>query len=76
MIEMRDTTSGAGIRLVRLRCRRTGRWLSPQQHLACPYCLGEEDALSHGRYAGFCDYDARKDPVSFGFPPDGAHVQG
>jgi hypothetical protein len=74
MTDLRDPDSGATLRLKNLRCRRTGQWLTPEQHLQCPYCLGDEERLARGQYAGFCDYDAKKDPISFGFPPDGTHM--
>ena len=62
------------LRLKDLRCRRTGQRLTPDEHLACPYCFGDEKSLVRGRYYRFCDYDAKKDPISFGFPPDGSHM--
>jgi len=60
---MTDEGSGEAV-----LCRRLGELLSVSEHVACPYCFGrsaEVESQEHGR---FCDYDAARDPIVFGFP--------
>ena len=74
MTEMRDADSNAKLRLKRLRCRRTGEMLTPQQHLDCPYCLGDAESLGKPRYDTFCTFRPGEDPVCFGFPRDNVRM--
>ncbi len=38
------------------------------EHLACPYCYGRARDVESGDYDRFCDFDAERDPIQFGFP--------
>ncbi len=52
-----------------VHCWRTGRALPADEHRECPYCYGRADGeVEGGEHAQFCDYDAEKDPVVYGFP--------
>jgi len=55
-----------------VRCRRTERWVPPAEHARCPYCFGRETDVESGRHERFCDFVPGRDPLHFGFPPDGA----
>ena len=70
--EVRD----ADYRIKLLLCRRTGRWVPPEEHSACPYCFGSTADVARGVHARFCDYDPARDPVQFGFPAEGARESG
>jgi len=59
----------------RIRCRRTGQDYSTGEHGRCPYCWGEKKDVEAGDHQEFCDYDPKKDPISFGFPPDSSRQQ-
>lgn len=59
------------VRWVRLVCRRTGQQRPIADHLRCPYCFGRPSALATGDHSRFCDYHEGRDPITFGFPPDG-----
>jgi hypothetical protein len=59
-------------RIRRLRCRRTGEWREPAEHLRCPYCFGGEPDVRRGLYGRFCGFRERRDPVCFGFPRGGS----
>jgi hypothetical protein len=72
VIERDRVERQAGYRIRALRCRRTGAWLAPEDHLRCPYCRGEREDVLRGLYGRFCDFRERRDPVHFGFPPGGA----
>jgi hypothetical protein len=55
------------VKLKALRCRRTGKMSSIQEHLSCPYCSGDAEAIARtGRYSDFCEYETT-DPINFGF---------
>lgn len=54
----------------RVFCRRLQRMLPVPEHRRCPYCFGDQDQIKQGWYRDFCDFDERRDPVNFGFPPD------
>jgi hypothetical protein len=58
-----------------VHCRRTGQDYQPHEHQRCPYCWGEKKEVETGEHQEFCDYDPKKDPISFGFPPDGSRQQ-
>ncbi len=58
-----------------VQCRRTGESYDPDEHRRCPYCYGSLREVSDGDHGTFCDYDPEKDPISFGFPPDGTRHQ-
>lgn len=71
----RDIAPGA--RLKMLRCRRTNKDYSFEDHLRCPYCFGNEKDLETRDHGEFCDYDPSRDPVHFGFPEDSdRHTRG
>ena len=58
-------------------CRRLQHTLPVAEHVDCPYCFGGKAKVEGGRHPDFCDYDASKDPINFGFPPDSSrNVQG
>lgn len=62
--------------LKELRCRRTGQMFTTEQHAECPYCFASIETIEEGgEYERFCGYDAEKDPISFGFPPDSTRTQ-
>jgi hypothetical protein len=53
----------------RVHCWRVGRSLPADEHRECPYCFGRDgEKVEAGEHKGFCDYDAEKDPIVFGFP--------
>jgi hypothetical protein len=52
-------------------CRRQMRPVLVEEHLRCPYCFGARADVESGRHAGFCGYEQEKDPLHFGFPPEG-----
>ncbi len=63
------------VKLKALRCRRTGRMSSLQEHLDCPYCSGSADEIAGARrYSDFCEYDVT-DPIHFGFIEESSRVQ-
>jgi hypothetical protein len=41
---------------------------SPEEHRQCAYCFGRDADIRAGRHRSFCDFDEKRDPVSFGFP--------
>lgn len=49
-------------------CRRIERSVPVGEHLACPYCFGDEADVKSGDYQRFCDFRPGVDPVNFGFP--------
>ena len=58
-------------RLKTLRCRRTGQMFDIPKHGRCPYCFADEKTIAEGGvYETFCDFDAKKDPINFGFRHD------
>ena len=57
------------LRLMELRCRRLDRMVDLDEHESCPYCFGYRREIASGRYETFCDWQAARDPVQFGFPP-------
>lgn len=62
-----SSTSRRHLKIKELRCRRTGRMYTLQEHLDCPYCSGNEDKITQARrYSDFCEYEAT-DPIHFGF---------
>jgi hypothetical protein len=59
-----------------LRCRRTGQMRTVAEHAACPYCWGKVEDIGRGApYAAFCDYDAARDPIHFGFRLDSSRYR-
>ena len=60
------------LRLKRLICKRTGEQVGLDEHEHCPYCFGRMAEIEQGQHESFCDYRPGEDPVSFGFPADGA----
>ncbi|MDJ0975071.1 MAG: hypothetical protein QNJ98_11470 [Planctomycetota bacterium] len=64
------------MKLKSLKCRRTGQVYSMAQHAECPYCYAPVETIEKGgSYENFCTYDEKKDPISFGFPPDSSRAQ-
>ena len=60
----------------KLKCRRTGQMFTVAEHVECPYCSGDEQTIEEGRdYDEFCEFQAGKDPINFGFPPDSTRTQ-
>ncbi|MBI4957698.1 MAG: hypothetical protein HY908_37170 [Myxococcales bacterium] len=50
-------------------CVRNHVGKSAAEHLECPYCFGKKrEVVEGGDRKQFCDYDAKTDPVTFGFP--------
>ena len=69
MSELHLTPKHPNVKLIELRCRRTGRMTPVAEHLVCPYCSGTRAMIeATGNYADFCDYEPGVDPVQFGFP--------
>lgn len=58
-----------------VHCPRIGCARTVQEHAECPYCYGKESDIAPGDRARFCDYDAKKDPVTFGFPPEASRFR-
>ena len=57
------------VKLIELRCRRTGRMYTVAEHVVCPYCSGDASTIeTSGDYKAFCEFEAGVDPVQFGFP--------
>lgn len=50
-------------------CPRLGAPRTVAEHLDCPYCHGRAADVEGGDRACFCDYDPKRDPVVYGFPP-------
>ena len=67
--EARPRDELPSFRLIRLRCRRTGQMMAPEEHESCPYCFGREGEVERGVHERFCDYRPEKDPIGFGMPP-------
>ena len=64
---------GAGSQgVAHIRCRRTGQLYSLAECPRCPYCYGDDDAVASARREEYCDFDPKRDPVHFGFPPGAA----
>jgi hypothetical protein len=64
------------LKLKELKCRRTGRMYTVAEHVVCPYCSGEAETIERGGdYSEFCEFDAKSDPVNFGFPDDTSRVR-
>jgi len=58
-------------------CRRTDQPTTVTEHARCPYCFGELAEIRAGDHRQFCDFDPSRDPINFGFPPDGSrHLHG
>jgi len=55
-------------------CLRLEGPVSQAQHLRCPYCYGDADAVRAGDRSKFCDFHPGEDPIAFGFPPDGSRL--
>lgn len=51
-----------------VHCPRLARPRTTQEHAECPYCFGKASEVAPGERARFCDFDASRDPVTFGFP--------
>lgn len=59
------------VRLKSLRCRRTGRIYEIEEHVQCPYCSGDAEAIQNSEdYSDFCEFRPGEDPVNFGLKPD------
>ena len=71
--EVQSSKGGTDEKVV--RCRRTGESYDADEHRRCPYCYGSLADVADGDHETFCDYDPEKDPISFGFPPDGTRHQ-
>jgi len=57
------------LKLKELRCRRTGQMYTVEEHVVCPYCSGEAETIERGGdYSEFCEFEAGRDPIHFGFP--------
>lgn len=56
-------------------CRRLQHELPVSEHADCPYCFGTKDEITGSVHRRFCGYDAEKDPIQFGFPPDSSRNQ-
>lgn len=66
-----DPAAKPKLKLETLKCRRTGRMFSADEHARCPYCSADAATIAAtGDYTEFCDYQAGVDPVHFGFPDD------
>jgi hypothetical protein len=64
------------VKLKALRCRRTGRMNTVQEHLICPYCSGTAESITRAaRYSDFCEYETT-DPINFGFIDSSRNLQG
>jgi len=61
--------------LKRLKCRRTGEFVTPEEHERCPYCYGRISDVKTGDYDHFCDFHEGDDPLTFGFPDDSSRQQ-
>jgi len=59
------------VRVVRIKCRRIGEHVDPEEHERCPYCFGRLAEIEQGQHEAFCEYRPGVDPVRFGFPPGG-----
>ena len=64
--EQRADTQGS----LTVMCRRLGHARDVQEHVSCPYCYGLAEEVGTGEHDRFCDYDAERDPILFGFPDD------
>lgn len=65
-----------GMKVKKLRCRRTGQMFTVAEHVECPYCFGEDATIEKGGdYKDFCEFQQGKDPINFGFPPDSTRTQ-
>ena len=65
-----------GMKVKKLRCRRTGQMFTVAEHVECPYCYGEEKTIEQGKdYKDFCEFKEGEDPINFGFPPDSTRTQ-
>jgi hypothetical protein len=56
------------LRIVAVKCPRTGCMRTIEQHRACPYCFGTVGDILAVDRRRFCDYQPRVDAVCFGFP--------
>lgn len=64
-----DDPAGTDPRSCRVPCVRClDRSLAIEEHLACPYCFGGAADVASMQRSRFCDFDAKRDPVVFGFP--------
>ena len=54
----------------RIACRRTGQVYDGNACRRCPYCYGDDGAVTAGDRESFCDFHPGVDPVHFGFPGD------
>jgi hypothetical protein len=73
----RPEPQDAPYRVTLLLCRRTQRYVRPDEHEACPYCFGRSGEVEQGVYERFCDFKPGQDPVHFGFPDeDVRHSEG
>ncbi|MEW6071150.1 MAG: hypothetical protein AB1726_00965 [Planctomycetota bacterium] len=70
MTNGQEESPRGGAKEERIHCRRTGQDYDPEEHRRCPYCHGALADVAAGDHARFCDYDPKKDPIHFGFPPD------
>jgi len=71
-----DETTGPDEEEEKVRCVRTGQEYDSSEHSLCPYCFGEKAKIKEGQHGVFCDYDPKRDPIHFGFPPDSQRAQG
>jgi hypothetical protein len=62
----RDERKGG--KAARVPCRRLTVERTVDDHRRCPYCFGRAEDVASGKHARFCDFDAERDPIVFGFP--------
>ena len=65
---LRVTGAAAGGGELLVHCVRLDAMRLPAEHLRCSYCFGRDAEIRAGLHRRFCDFDAERDPVSFGFP--------
>lgn len=56
-----------------VHCPRLERPRTVAQHCRCVYCFGGEQDIRGGNRATFCDFQAGRDPIVFGFPEEFNH---
>lgn len=61
---------GNSVRVTELFCERLQHKRTRAEHLACPYCSGDEVAVESGRRERFCEFVRGRDPTHFGFPEE------